>query len=396
MKMAARSPRPTSPKVTEQQLTSRVKELEDSTKTMDRCQKLAERKRTQELREAKKKLSREVQAAQRSLTRSEHEASKLAGQLTRTEHQAQQATARKVREMDRLEDGVGRIRQKNKKVSTSLRDKMAAVGQARGRLAHAQMAMSLLEEKGVIISTDALEMSSRKDAQACGQDFGGQTEKDLHDGDTQERDDLVSKLRDDCDQLQEENLNLREHLSQADRRCSDAIRLLAEAQAVLEKKSSALKDTAPSSQETFFSTAKDDSEALDASRISTLSTSRTDFTLTASTQPALPATVSPRSCPRSYTPRPLPTLLATPTTPMSKASIAGPMRMTSCPLASPMQRYRVIQDKPAFTTGAPMPRMGISSFVEPTALKSPQMVVQREPLAMNRVHSEQQVLMAWP
>jgi len=391
--MAARSPRPTSkaPKATEQELTSRVKELEDSTKTMERSQKLAERKRTQELREAKKKISRELQAAQRSLTRSEHEASKLAGQLTRTEHQAQQATARKVRETDRLEDGVIRIRQKNKKVGSALRDKMAAVGQARGRLAHVQMAMSLLEEKGVIVSTEALETSYREARQAeAGQDFGGQTEKDLHDGDTGERDDLISKLRDGYDQLQEENVSLREHLSQADRRCSAAIRLLAEAQAVLEKKSSTLQDTAGTSQTTCSSTAKDDSEALDASRISILS--RTDFTQTASTQPALPATMSPRSFPRSYTPRPLPTLLAT-STPMSKAYVAGPVRMTSCPLASPLQRYRVIQDKqPAFTS---VP-MGTNSFMEPTALKSPQMILRREPVAMNRVQSEQQVLMAWP
>jgi len=378
--MAARSPR--SPKG-EKELTSRVKELEDNTKAMERCHKLAERKRTQELREAKKKLSKEVQAAQRNLTRSEHEASKLAGQLTRTEQQAQQAAARKARETDRLEDGVGRIRQKHGKVGGALRDKMAAVGQARGRLAHAQLAMTMLEEKGIIISTHAPETNAKEDAQACssGQNFSSQTEKDLHDGETQDRDDLIAKLRDDFDQLREENLHLRENLSNADRRCSTAIRLLAEAQAVLEQKSSALKasgvqacsgqnfssqtdkDTARSC-ETFSSMAKDSETASHT----ILCTSISNFTHTATTQPALP--VSLASYPRSYTPRPLPTLLA----PSFSSTKVVPARMTSCPVASPLQRYRLLQDKQPVLA---------SSFMEPAALKSPEMLMRREPVAVN-------------
>jgi len=389
---------PRSPKPTEQQWTNRIKELEDGTKNMERSQKAAERKRAQDLREAKKKLSRELQAAQRNLTRSEHEASKLAGQLTRTEHQAQQAAARKVREADRLEDGIGRIRQKHGKVNNALRDKMTAVGQARGRLAHAQMAMSLLEEKGVIISVEALQSSGqgREDkASSQGQDFGGQTEKDLHDGETQERDDLICKLRDSHDELQEENLQLREHLLKAEQRCSAAVSLLAEAQAVLESKAKPgklqepgdllscqnIKDTARSSLDTFSST-KDDSETVSASN-AMLNSSQTDFTLTASTQPALPITVGTPYC-RSNTPRPFPTLLAT----MQPLSKAGPMRMTSCPGASPLQRYRVIQDKPTFTSVAPAAHT--TNFMEPTALKS--QIVRREPVAISRVQSE---MMAW-
>eukprot|EP00438_Fugacium_kawagutii_P018483 Skav208767 [mRNA] locus=scaffold4121:52392:59776:+ [translate_table: standard] len=133
------------------ELMSRVRELETAQKNEEHCRerqkKLAERKRAQEstadllevvalvaaaeLREAKKKLSRELQAAQRSLTKSEQEVGKLNGQLARTEQQAQQAT-------------VGGV----------LREKMANVGQARGRLAHVQFALSMLEKAhhgGVII-----------------------------------------------------------------------------------------------------------------------------------------------------------------------------------------------------------------------------------------------------
>ncbi|CAK9084317.1 Pentatricopeptide repeat-containing protein, partial [Durusdinium trenchii] len=132
------------------ELMSRVKELETAQKNEERQKKLAERKRVQELREAKKKLSRELQAAQRSLTKSEQEVNKLTGQLARTEQQAQQATVKKNREGEKHEEGIGRIRQKHGKVGGVLREKMANVGQARGRLAHVQFALSMLE-KGVII-----------------------------------------------------------------------------------------------------------------------------------------------------------------------------------------------------------------------------------------------------
>jgi len=273
-------------------------------------------------------------------------------------------------------------------VGNTLRDKMAAVGQARGRLAHAQLAMTMLQEKGVIISTYAPETNTK--SQACsGQNFSSQTEKDLHDGETQDRDDLIAKMRDDFDQLREENLHLRENLSSADCRCNTAIRLLAEAQAVLEQKSSALKasgvqassgqnfssqtdkDTARSC-ETFSSMAKDSETASHT----ILSSSRSNFTHTATTQPALP--VSTASYPRSYTPRPLPTLLAPP---LSSAKVV-PARMTSCPVASPLQRYRLQDKQPVLA----------SSFMEPSALKSPQMLMRREPVAVNIVQNEQQVM----
>lgn len=129
---------------------SRVRELETAQKNEERQKKLAERKKAQELREAKKKLSKELQQAQRQLTKSEQEVNKLNGQLQRTEQQAQQATVKKNREGEKHEEGIGRIRTKHGKVGGVLREKMANVGQARGRLAHVQFALSMLE-KGVII-----------------------------------------------------------------------------------------------------------------------------------------------------------------------------------------------------------------------------------------------------
>ena len=47
---------------------------------------------------------------------------------------------------EKHEEGIGRIRQKHGKVGGVLREKMANVGQARGRLAHVQFALSMLEK----------------------------------------------------------------------------------------------------------------------------------------------------------------------------------------------------------------------------------------------------------
>eukprot|EP00930_Biecheleria_cincta_P097967 TRINITY_DN89649_c0_g1_i1.p1 TRINITY_DN89649_c0_g1~~TRINITY_DN89649_c0_g1_i1.p1 ORF type:complete len:447 (-),score=112.05 TRINITY_DN89649_c0_g1_i1:293-1633(-) len=226
----ARSASP-KPKFSEQQLTSRVKELEESNKAMERSQKAVDRKRLQDVKEAKKKLTRELQVAQRNLTRNEHEASKLAGKLTRAEHEVQQAVARQSREAERREQGIGRIRQKHGKIGSALRDKMTTVGQARGRLAHAQMAMKMLQ-KGVEIGTGVPSMiqPSGNEIRQATQSLASQTDLDLYDGDTQLRDDLIVKLREEADQLRQANQELQEKLAAADR-------LLAEAQAAPTQKS---------------------------------------------------------------------------------------------------------------------------------------------------------------
>ena len=236
-------------------MAARMKELEAARKDDERQKKLAERKRAQELREAKKKLARELQGAQRMLTRSEQEVNKLTGQLTRTEQQAAQATVKKNREGEKAEEGIGRIRQKHGKVNNVLREKMANVGQARGRLAHVQFAMAMLE-KGVIVAVgeDAAPMQSPdntmlspqqqrrvraprrtvdedgnpvEDEGEEGEEIEGETEED-YEGEGS------SGLREELEQLKEENQKLREHLADADKRCTTAVQLLQQAQEVLE------------------------------------------------------------------------------------------------------------------------------------------------------------------
>ncbi|CAJ1407445.1 unnamed protein product [Effrenium voratum] len=212
-----------------------------------------------ELREAKKKLSRELQQAQRGLTKSEQEVNKLTGQLSRTEQQAQQATVKKNREGEKMEEGIGRIRQKHGKVNTVLRDKMANVGQARGRLAHVQFALSMLE-KGVIIEmgeenqpqeeTPAPVRRRRRSVGANGEGEGGEgeggEEGEYMEGEEfegseefQEGDVFTSEMRQEFEHLREENRQLREHLADSDQRCASAVQLLQQAQEVLEHRSSA-------------------------------------------------------------------------------------------------------------------------------------------------------------
>ena len=232
-------------------MASRLKELENARKDEERQKKLAERKRAQELREAKKKLARELQGAQRMLTRSEQEVNKLTGQLNRTEQQAQQATVKKNREGEKAEEGIGRIRQKYGKVDNTLREKMANVGQARGRLAHVQFAMAMLE-RGVIVavgedggpvqSPDNTMLSPQQQrrirvARRSPEEGGPETDE-TEEGEEQEieeeYDEGSAALREELEQLKEENLKLREHLADADKRCTTAVQLLQQAQEVLE------------------------------------------------------------------------------------------------------------------------------------------------------------------
>lgn len=235
---------------------SRLRELETAQKNEERQKKLAERKKAQELREAKKKLSKELQQAQRQLTKSEQEVNKLTGQLQRTEQQAQQATVKKNREGEKLEEGIGRIRQKHGKVGGVLREKMANVGQARGRLAHVQFALTMLE-KGVIIqvgqddnlpqpASAAAPPQRRRRRVSVGIGEDGQpieveeeyddTAEEGMDPHTEGEETFTSEMREEFEQLKEENRRLREHLADSDQRCVTAVQLLQQAQDVLESR----------------------------------------------------------------------------------------------------------------------------------------------------------------
>lgn len=235
---------------------SRVRELETAQKNEERQKKLAERKKAQELREAKKKLSKELQQAQRQLTKSEQEVNKLNGQLQRTEQQAQQATVKKNREGEKHEEGIGRIRTKHGKVDGVLREKMANVGQARGRLVHVQFALSMLE-KGVIIqvgedhnlpqpASAAAPPQRRRRRVSVGIGEDGQPieveeeyDETAEEGDPHtegEETYLTADMREEFEQLKEENRRLREHLADSDQRCVTAVQLLQQAQDVLESR----------------------------------------------------------------------------------------------------------------------------------------------------------------
>ena len=161
---------------------------------------------------------------------------------------------KKNRDGEKAEEGIGRIRQKHGKVGGVLREKMANVGQARGRLAHVQFAMAMLE-KGVIVAVgeDAAPVQSpdntmlnpqqqrqrRVRAPRAVDEDGNPVTDETEEGEEMETEEDYEEtgtvgLREELEQLKEENQKLREHLADADKRCTTAVHLLQQAQEVLE------------------------------------------------------------------------------------------------------------------------------------------------------------------
>eukprot|EP00913_Durusdinium_trenchii_P007989 g7495.t1 len=341
--------------------------------------------RLQELREAKKKLSRELQAAQRSLTKSEQEVNKLTGQLARTEQQAQQATVKKNREGEKHEEGIGRIRQKHGKAGTVggvLREKMANVGQARGRLAHVQFALSMLE-KGVIIQVGEADQQPvehtgppqpvrrRRRSVGTGEAGEGGEEEYYEEGEALEGEEgetqnpIETRFRDRwpnsfaCTDRRrgifhsvpvrgdasakrhEENRRLREHLQDSDQRCYTAVQLLQQAQDVLEQRTS---DGVDSEYKMKVSIEKEKPLEMTMETASTMHSSREEC------ESAQPSPVSPNERPATQPalhvqppnlaePPNLPSLLGG-APPSEKrifyaGSTLGPNRMVSCPMPPP-------------------------------------------------------------
>mmetsp|Transcript_52840 Transcript_52840/g.98991 ORF Transcript_52840/g.98991 Transcript_52840/m.98991 type:complete len:426 (+) Transcript_52840:50-1327(+) len=354
----ARGRRSSSPQAANPELANRLKELEASRKDEERQKKLAERKRAQELREAKKKLSRELQGAQRMLTRSEQEVNKLTGQLTRTEQQAQQATVKKNREGEKAEEGIGRIRQKHGKVGGVLREKMANVGQARGRLAHVQFALAMLE-KGVIVAVGENEnpvqspdntvlnqpQRRRIVRRVPKEDGSGETEEveeyeEVEPETAEEEYEGTATMREELEQLKEENLKLREHLADADKRCTTAVQLLQQAQEVLETR---MDDASTIDFKVRVDGIEKEQETImDFDNVSTMQGSPEG-----STQHSPSAQPQPEGAPANVVPG-LPSLLAAPRPaikqiPVYAGTFSPPSRMVSCPMNATFARYQPMQ-----------------------------------------------------
>lgn len=129
---------------------ARVKELEEARKEALKAKAKDERQRKKELADAKKKLSKEMQSATQQLRKGEMEANKLNAMIHRVEDQAEQAKVRFDRQKNLVDANVGKLQAKRSAMEDKLQSQAEKVGEARGRLAHVQLAAKLLEA-GVIL-----------------------------------------------------------------------------------------------------------------------------------------------------------------------------------------------------------------------------------------------------
>lgn len=154
----SRQPSPSRPggkekEIDSSQLTQKIRDLEMERKNAEKERVKIEKQRKKELADVKKKLQKEVQSATKLVRRNEMDINKLASFITRVDDQAAQTRVKKSRQSDQMDDKIGTFITKRATTETSLNDKVVALGEARGRLAHIQFAQKMLEQ-GIIIPTD--------------------------------------------------------------------------------------------------------------------------------------------------------------------------------------------------------------------------------------------------
>mmetsp|Transcript_123598 Transcript_123598/g.395366 ORF Transcript_123598/g.395366 Transcript_123598/m.395366 type:complete len:518 (+) Transcript_123598:80-1633(+) len=152
-------PRQTSPRApldpAQAELQKRVKDLEGAIKQDQRAKVQDDKKRQKELADAKKRINKELQMAAKFVKKGEQDVSKMSNVISRIEDQAEQVKTRKTRQSDVMEEKIGSMRAKRNSTEGTLQEKVALLGEARGKLAHIQFAAKMLEH-GVIIPTDGM------------------------------------------------------------------------------------------------------------------------------------------------------------------------------------------------------------------------------------------------
>lgn len=134
-----------------EELESKVRDLERHRQEEEKERRRQELQRRKELVMAKRSVAREIQEATRLLRKNEMEVSKVTRTLNQIEQKEDQVMVRKTRQVKMAEDETQKVRSKHHELESSLQQKMAIVGEARGRLAHAELAAKLLD-MGVVLA----------------------------------------------------------------------------------------------------------------------------------------------------------------------------------------------------------------------------------------------------
>lgn len=133
-------------------LMDKVRQLELYKLEEEKEKKRIEGQRKKELLVAKKQLTKEIQTASKLVKKSEQAASKVAQTLSMVEHKVEQEAARRLQQLQQMEQEAAKVMSKRAELTGMLTDRMAEVGEAKGRLAHAEMAAKMLE-MGVVLNT---------------------------------------------------------------------------------------------------------------------------------------------------------------------------------------------------------------------------------------------------
>lgn len=151
-------------------LMERLRELEAAKKADDRLKAAAVRQCKREVVEAKRRIAKELSAAQQAVKAGERDASRLAAAATVVEQISEKASKRRARQIEQADEEVRRGRAKQRDIVESLQGKMASVGEARGRLAHARFLATLLELSvaAAVPVYSGIELAASSQAEASG------------------------------------------------------------------------------------------------------------------------------------------------------------------------------------------------------------------------------------
>jgi len=147
-------------------LAKRLAELEAEKRNEEKTKRLEAKQRQKDLGVAKKKIAKEIRSAQQELRKGEQLLGRLSQQAARVDQRSEIERMKKAQQLQKLDEGMQKLQNKRNAVSEELQKKMAAVGEARGKLAHIEITASLLK-LGILPPVDYSIQSIGPGAQGC-------------------------------------------------------------------------------------------------------------------------------------------------------------------------------------------------------------------------------------
>lgn len=145
-------------------LLEKVRALEMIRQQEEKDRSRIEAQRRKEMEAAKRAVAKEVQLAAKLVRKTEMEVHKVSRDLCKLQEKAGQVEQKKAKQVVLLDEQVQKVHSKHQELEGALQEKMAGVGEARARLASAELAARMLE-LGVVF-TPRQDMSLSAGSQA--------------------------------------------------------------------------------------------------------------------------------------------------------------------------------------------------------------------------------------